>query len=99
MMNLASIRWSTLFNSIEMKQKKAHNLSQIKTVEDLQLLKLEKRFHLEMKRMEFRFQVLKLADVVNPENIKNEIFTEGKKYLMSWVADYAPSFVWKLFSK
>lgn len=82
-----------------MKPKKIKNLSQIKTVEDLKLLKLERKYQLELKRMEFHFHVLQLSNMMNLENIKNEIVSKGKSLLFGVISDFAPSFLVKMFSR
>lgn len=79
--------------------KKIKNISDIKSLEDLNQLKLKKKYEMELKRLELQSSVIQMQMRMDPESIKETLIDEGKNYLQTLAIKWLPSFVWKFLNK
>lgn len=79
--------------------KKIKNISDIKSLEDLNQLKLKKKYEMELKKLELQSSVIQMQMRMDPESIKETLMDEGKNYLQTLAIKWLPSFVWKFLNK
>ena len=79
--------------------KRINEIKDIKTLEDLNHLKMKKKYEMELKKLEFKSSVIRLQMNLSPEHIKETIVTEGQTYLKSMAVEFLPSFFLNLFKK
>jgi len=75
------------------------NISEIKTVDDLNHLKLKKKYELDLKKLELNASLIRVQMELDPENIKQTIFVEAQIFAQGVAMKYVPSFVLNFFSK
>lgn len=80
-----------------MAKRRIHQISEIKSLQDLQRVKLQKRYEKELRNLEFQSSLVGLKYNVTPNNIKEGIISEGKSYLIQIAAKWFPSLVSKFF--
>lgn len=82
-----------------MANKRLKLISDIKTVEDLQRLKLEKKYNKDLKKLEFESSLIRLQMDLSPEAIKKTILAEGQSYLKKLAVGLMPVFLLNMFYK
>ena len=74
-------------------------ISDVKTMEDLQRLKLEKKYTRDLKKLELQASLIQMQMELSPESIKETILEEGQSYLKRLASDFMPAIVLNLFRK
>lgn len=74
-------------------KKRIKLISDIKTVEDLQRLKLELKYKKDLKKMELQASIIQLESELSPEAIKQTFVFESQSYFKRMAVNYLPSFV------
>ncbi len=77
--------------------KRVKLITDIKSVEDLRRLKLEKKYQMELKRLEFKASIIQLQMNLSPEKIKASVIEESQNLAQVYAARYLPSFLLKFF--
>ena len=76
-----------------MMKKRIKLISDIKTVDDLQRLKLELKYKKDLKKLELQSSFIQLESELSPEGLKQTFISEGQAYLKNMAATYLPSVV------
>ena len=79
--------------------KRVKLITDIKSVDDLRRLKIEKRHALELKKLELKASLIQLQMYVSPEGIKEMVVEESQSLAQSLAAKYLPSFLLDVFNK
>lgn len=74
-------------------------ISEIKNLEDLNKLKLEKRYTKELKKLELQASLTKLQSNLSPEKIKETITYESQNFIQDLAVKLLPSFILKMLRK
>ena len=77
--------------------KRVKLITDIKSVEDLRRLKIEKKHQMELKRLEFKASIIQLQINLSPESIKATVIEESQGLAQLYAARYLPSFLLKFF--
>jgi len=80
-------------------KKRLKLISDIKTVDDLQRLKLEKKYNRDLKKLELKASLIQLEANLSPEAIKDTLLFEGQSYVKQMALNYLPTFMYKMFNK
>ncbi|MGB0390821.1 MAG: hypothetical protein ACPGRC_00470 [Salibacteraceae bacterium] len=82
-----------------MKKKNIKLIAEVKTLEDLNNLKLQKRYLKELKKLEFQSSLIQLQSNLSPENIKETLITESQSFAEGLAIKLLPSFILNFFRK
>tara|TARA_R110002050_G_scaffold109799_5_gene221563 strand:+ start:8552 stop:8809 length:258 start_codon:yes stop_codon:yes gene_type:complete len=82
-----------------MSRRRIKMISDVKTMEDLQRLKLEKKYTRDLKKLELQASLIQMQMELSPESIKETILEEGQSYLKRLASDFMPAIVLNLFRK
>ena len=82
-----------------MNRNKVKYISDIKSLEELNRLKLQKKYQKDLKKLEFEVSLNKLQENISPEKIKETLFEESQNYFQDLTVKYLPSFLLKLIKK
>jgi hypothetical protein len=74
-------------------KKRVKLISEIKSVDDLNRLKLEKKYEMQLKRLEFKASLIQLEMNLQPDKVKETLMSEGKSFGQRLAAKYIPSFL------
>ena len=80
-------------------KKRIKLISDIKTVDDLQRLKLELKYKRDLKKLELAASIIQLESELSPEVIKQTLVFEGQSYLRRMAVNYLPAFALNFFNK
>ena len=80
-------------------KKRIKLISDIKSVQDLQRLKLELKYKKDLKRLELQASIIQLESELSPEVIKQTLLFEGQSYLKRMAVNYLPTFVFNFLNK
>lgn len=74
-------------------------ISEVKTLADLNRLKAEKRYTKELKKLELQASFIRLQSQLSPESIKETITIETQNFAQELAVKFLPSILLKLFKK
>jgi len=77
--------------------KKVKQLTEVKTLDDLNRLKLQKRYMKDLKKIEFESSILHLNRNLSAEKIAETITMETQRIAKQTVLKYLPSFLGRFF--
>ena len=80
-------------------KKRIKLISDIKTLEDLNHLKLQKKYEKDLKKLELKSSLIQLQLELAPEKLKETIMNESQSYGERIAAKYLPSFLLRFFKK
>ncbi|UTW66864.1 hypothetical protein KFE94_01755 [bacterium SCSIO 12643] len=76
-----------------MMKRRVKLISEIKSVEDLNRLKLEKKYEMQLKQLEFKASLIQVQMNLQPESIKETFREEGKSLGQRLAMKYLPAFL------
>lgn len=80
-----------------MERKRIKYLTEVKTLEDLNLLKMQKRYMKDLKKIEFETSLLHLNRNISAEKIAETFSSEVQNLAQRFALKYFPSFLLKFF--
>lgn len=82
-----------------MPRRKLNFVTDIKSEKDLKLVKLQKKYALDVKKIELEASLLHMKMNLSPENIKDTLVEEGQSFLRRNLGNIVPSILSRLFKK
>lgn len=74
-------------------KKRVRLISEIKSVDDLNRLKMEKKYEMQLKKLEFKASLIQVQMNLQPDNVKETFREESKSFGQRLAAKYIPSFL------
>lgn len=76
-----------------MMKRRVKLISEIKSLDDLNRMKLEKKYEMQLKQLEFKASLIRVQMNLQPESIKDTFKEEGKSLGQRLATKYLPAFL------